>query len=139
MKKKGINNEKAIKLELAKLIAKGKVSAKKINHMAKTLAAIPYEIRRINICTHGICCDFMVQNLGTALDDIANLKGAKFKKAESFPWGIIDDRLLQLRVSYEFDEVRSAIFRREGADLISTGVVIEGNLNDVLGGTLLER
>jgi|GEM_PF-2103704 len=104
MKKKIVNDPKKIRMQLAKLIANQKVPSKTVSTIAKSLASAPYEIRRIDICPYGFCCDFMINgNLGKALSGLADLKGARFRFAESFPWGIIDDSIRHLRTSYEFD------------------------------------
>lgn len=103
------NNVKAIRVHLAKLIAQDKIKSSKINQIAKVLASTPYEIKRLDICTHGFCIDIITKNVKTALGELAAARGIDIRRVESFPWGIIDPNTRNLRVTYEIENLRNEV------------------------------
>lgn len=102
--------ETALRLAAARAVAGHAVPDEVLASVSKRLSALPIAdaIRRLDICTYGICVDYFVEPerwrdfLGELFDT-----DLRIRKLDSFPWGIIRDDLLQVRVQYEMDELAS--------------------------------
>jgi hypothetical protein len=99
------NDEKDIRIALAKAVAGHKIPDNAIEEVAKLIAVNKHPIRGINVCERGICIDYFIQPKDDWHKDISALStvvGARFQGMEIFPWGIINPDILHVRVMHEF-------------------------------------
>ncbi len=63
-------------------------------------------IRGIDVCTYGICVDYFLDP-GDWREIILKIAESpiRIRRMDWFPWGIIRDDLIQMRVEYQFDEL----------------------------------
>lgn len=100
--------ETALRLAAARAVAGHSVPDDVLQSVGKRLSGLPIAdaIRRLDICSYGICVDYFVEPerwrdfLGEIFDTDLRIRGL-----DSFPWGIIRDDLVQVRVQYEMEEL----------------------------------
>jgi hypothetical protein len=99
------NDAKAVRTALARAVATRQVPDEVIDLMTKQLTAAKLPIRGIDICTYGICIDFIIDDMEwwRKLPDVTVLDGATLKNLEVFPWGIPFPDIVHVRVAQSFD------------------------------------
>jgi hypothetical protein len=96
-----------IRLELARAVATRRVADDAVAALAKRLAATKLQIRGIDVCTHGICIDYIFNDdrWAKVLPEIIRLKGSRVHTLTVFPWGIPVPDIFRVRVEQDFDEL----------------------------------
>lgn len=96
-----------IRLELARAVASRRVADDAVAALAKRLAATKLQIRGIDVCTHGICIDYIFNDdrWSKVLPEIVKLRGARVHALTVFPWGIPVPDVFRVRVEQDFDEL----------------------------------
>ena len=99
--------EKEIRVALARAIASRQVPDKAINAVAQRLAATKLPIRRIDICTYGICIDYFFTDdrWAKVLPELVRANGADIRQITVFPWGIPFPDIFRVRVEQQFEEL----------------------------------
>lgn len=99
--------EKEVRIALARAVASRQVPDKAINAVAKRLIATKLPIRRIDICTYGICIDYFFTDdrWATAVKDLVKVGGADIRQITVFPWGIPFPDIFRVRVEQQFEEL----------------------------------
>lgn len=98
----------ALRLAAARAVAGHVVPDDVLERVGKRLAALPAAelVRGLDICTHGICLDYFVDpGDWRKVLDLIQESPVRIRHIDWFPWGIIRDDLIQLRVEYQFDEL----------------------------------
>lgn len=97
-----------LRIAVARAIASHHVDDSVLEGVARRLTELPSTdlIRGINVCTHGICVDYFLQPKDWR-DALVNLLESplRIRHFDYFPWGIIRDDLIQVRVEYQIDEL----------------------------------
>lgn len=99
-----------LRLQLARKIADGEVPDDVVRSVTKELVSIQEQvgepIRRFDVCVYGICLDYFVDNQRFAdlLGEVVRT-GPRVRDIRVFPWGIIENDLLQITVEHQFDEL----------------------------------
>jgi hypothetical protein len=97
-----------LRIAVARAVASHQIEDVVLESIARRLTELPSAdlIRRINVCTHGICADYFFdpQDWREALAGILQ-SAIRIRRFEYFPWGIIKDDLIQVRVEYQLDEL----------------------------------
>lgn len=90
---------------LARVVATRQVSDSAVSSIAKMLAGAKLPIRTIDVCTHGICVDYVFHSdrWAQAIKDIIGTKGAGIHSITIFPWGIPFPDIFRVRVEHSFD------------------------------------
>lgn len=97
-----------LRIAVARAVASHQVDDRLLQGVAKKLNELPNVdlVRGINVCTHGICVDYFLEPPKWRDVLVSLLEGPlRVRRFEYFPWGIIRDDLLQLRVEYQVDEL----------------------------------
>ncbi len=99
------NEESAVRSALARAIAERQVPDDVVDLAAKQIANYKHPIRGIDVCTVGICIDYIVEakDWESVLPDIISIPNGKLEKIEVFPWGIVQPDLFQVKVSQDLD------------------------------------
>jgi len=94
-----------VRLALARAVASRKLPDESIAVVAKRLSATKLPIRGIDICTHGICVDYVFHDdrWAQAIKDIVGMKGTGIHSITVFPWGIPVPDIFRVRVEASFD------------------------------------
>ena len=100
--------DRRVRTTLARAVTDGTVSDEMVSAVTDSLVTLskPGAIRTFDICTYGICVDYVVDapRWPDLIDEMLRLN-VSIRKFEGFPWGILDDDLLRLRVEVEVDEL----------------------------------
>ena len=90
---------------LSRAVASRQVPDASVMSVAKMLAGAKLPIRAIDICTHGICIDYVFQKdrWAQAIQDMVLMKGAGIHSITIFPWGIPVPDVFRMRVEHAFD------------------------------------
>jgi len=97
-----------LRLAAARTIAAHEVPDEVLERVGQQLAELPTAdlIRRIDVCTHGICVDYFTDPGDWREVLLKIIDGpTRIRRLDWFPWGIIRDDLIQMRVEYQFDEL----------------------------------
>lgn len=101
-------SEDAIRKALALAVARRDISDDVVDSIAGQLskAGAIDGIRRLDLCTYGICLDYFVgpDRWRDVLEGLLNQRTVR--RVEMFPWGIIDPDLIQIKVEHQIDELR---------------------------------
>lgn len=101
----------ALRMATARAVAAHQVPDEVLQSVGRQLAELPTaeRIRGIDICTYGVCVDYFVEpdRWRELLDGIVQ-GGPRIRHIDLFPWGIVEDDLMQVRVEYQFDEMVAA-------------------------------
>lgn len=97
----------AVRTTLARAIATRDLPDDIVKSVAERLVDLSVDspIRRFDVCSHGICVDYLVEidRWKDILLQIAD-KG-RFHEIKLFPWGILQDDLMQIQVEHEVPEL----------------------------------
>lgn len=100
-------SQDAIRKALALAVARRDVPDELVDSIADRLAkgSAAEGIRRLDVCTYGICVDYFVgpDRWRDVLNELINER--TIRRIETFPWGIIDPDLIQIRVEHQVDEL----------------------------------
>lgn len=101
------NDVKDIRAALARAIANRRVPESAVEEVANQIATLKHPIRGIDVCERGICIDYFVDSgdWQQAVSEITPLEGGRLRGIEIFPWGIIIDDLVQIRVIQQFEAI----------------------------------
>lgn len=101
------NTTEEIRTVLARAVANRTVSDKAIDEVAMQIAKAKHPIRKLDICTLGICWDYFVDNEDwwSTLPDLVSIPGSQLIGIEIFPFGIPWPDLFQVRVTQRFDAI----------------------------------
>ena len=96
-----------IRLALARAVATRQVPKAALSAVAKQLAATKLPLRDIDICTHGICLEYLFddERWSQAIKEIVTVKGAGIHAVTVFPWGIPFPDVYRVRVELAFDQL----------------------------------
>ncbi|MDQ4124813.1 MAG: hypothetical protein M3134_04315 [Actinomycetota bacterium] len=102
-------SQDAIRKALAVAVARRDISEDVVDSIAERLsktAAAAEGIRRLDVCTYGICIDYFVgpDRWRDVLNELINERSVR--RIELFPWGILDPDLFQVHVEHQVDELR---------------------------------
>ncbi|NJM40341.1 MAG: hypothetical protein HC853_06030 [Anaerolineae bacterium] len=99
------NDLRSVRTALARALADRKIADDVVDIAAKQLAAAKQPIRRIDVCTYGICIDFFIDSKEwwKILPEMIELEGGQLKGIEVFPWGIINPDMFHIRVTQNLD------------------------------------
>lgn len=102
------NKTEDIRTALARAVANRRISDDAIDEVAKQIANAKFPIRKLDICTVGICFDYFVdsQDWWNTLPELINITGSELKGIEIFPFGIPMPDLFQVRITQSFDTLR---------------------------------
>jgi hypothetical protein len=104
----GRGTAEALRMATARAVAAHEVPDDVLESVGQQLAKLPTAdlIRGIDICTYGICIDYFVEpdRWRELLEGVVE-GGPRIRHIDWFPWGIIQDDLIQMRVEYQFDEL----------------------------------
>ncbi len=105
------NSVKDIQTSLARALVSRKVSDEAIKGAAATLAKSELQIRGIDICTHGICLDYVIDDKKwwELLPRIVNVPNARLRGIEIFPWGIPFPDIFHIKVRQEIGELAGEV------------------------------
>ncbi len=94
-----------VRLALARAVATRQLPDASIAAVAKRLSTTKLPIRAIDICTHGICVDYVFHDdrWAQAIKDIVGMKGTGIHSITIFPWGIPVPDIFRVRVEHSFD------------------------------------
>lgn len=111
------NSVKDIQASLARALVSRKVSDEAIKGAAATLAKTDLQIRGIDICTHGICLDYIIdrEKWWELLPHVVNVPNARLRGIRIFVWGIPFPDIFHVRVEQEIPEL--------GGEVIAGGVL----------------
>ena len=97
-----------LRLAAARGVAAREVPDDLLQKIARQLTELPTAdlIRGLDVCTHGICIDYFIEprDWREAFLRIVEVP-IRIRHIDWFPWGIIRDDLIQMRVEYQFDEL----------------------------------
>jgi hypothetical protein len=101
------NNANDIRTALARAVAQRQVPDDTIDKMASQIAGARFPIRKIDICTMGICIDYFLEGdqWWTKLPELINIEGGELQGIEIFPYGIPFPDLHHVRVIQRFGAV----------------------------------
>jgi len=97
-----------LRLAAARAVAAHEVPDDILEDVGRQLAQLPTVdlIRGIDVCTHGICIDYFVDPGDWREIFLRIIDGPiRIRHIDWFPWGIIRDDLIQMRVEYQFDRL----------------------------------
>jgi hypothetical protein len=99
------NDVKQVRTALARAVASRQVPDHVIDTAARQLAGLPEQIRGIDVCTVGICLDFVLDGDDWArrLPDLVRVEGGQIRGIEVFPWGIINPDIVHVRVTQKLE------------------------------------
>lgn len=95
-----------IRAALARAVATRRIPADAVSAVAKRLAGSKYPISHIDVCTHGICIDYIFndERWAKALTELVKAQGSRIHSMIVFPWGIPFPDIFRVRVEQDFDE-----------------------------------
>lgn len=97
-----------LRIAVARAVASHQVDDSVLEGVAQRLTELPSLdlARSINVCTHGICVDYFFRPKEWR-DALVKLLDSplRIRRFDYFPWGIIRDDLIQVRVEYQVDEL----------------------------------
>ena len=90
---------------VARALASRKAPDQVVNQIAEILGTGKLRPRDINVCTHGICIDYVAGGTlpSTLLQDIFRVGAGRVHKLEIFPWGIPFPDVFHVRVEQEIE------------------------------------
>lgn len=97
-----------LRLAAARGVAAREVPDDLLQKVGRQLAELPTAdlIRGLDVCTHGICIDYFIEPSDWRETFLRLTDGPiRIRRIDWFPWGIIRDDLIQMRVEYQFDEL----------------------------------
>ena len=104
------NNVDEVRAALARAVATRKVPDEMIDRAAKQLASVKQQIRGIDVCTHGICIDYIIdqKEWWRVVPEVSILDAARLRGIEIFPYGIPFPDLVHVRVQQSFEGLAQA-------------------------------
>lgn len=99
--------DKTIRTALAQAVVQRDVPDDVVDSLSASLAKLKVSegIRRLDVCTYGICVDYFVgpDRWREMITDLLNER--RVRRIETFPWGILDPDLIQIKVEYQVNEI----------------------------------
>jgi hypothetical protein len=96
-----------VRMAIGRAVAGRQLPDAAITALAKKLASTKFPIRAIDVCTHGICIDYVFhdERWAQAVKDIVAMKGVGIHSITVFPWGIPFPDIFRVRVEHRVDGV----------------------------------
>lgn len=100
------NNPKNLNVALARAVAGRKVPREVVEQVSNKLAKSKIPIKAIDICTHGICLDYVVndKNWWETIPKLTEIEGSRIRGIRLFPWGIPVEDIFHIQVDHEIEE-----------------------------------
>ena len=98
----------SVRTALARAIADRDVPDDIVKQVSDHLLTLgePSPVRKFDICTHGLCVDYLVDHARwpQLVRDVLDL-GLPIRGIHGFPWGILEDELLHVSVEVDLEEL----------------------------------
>ncbi|CAA6799936.1 MAG: Unknown protein [uncultured Sulfurovum sp.] len=108
------NKKKELAVALARKVAHLEVPDEVVERAVAKMAVGKEKIRGVDICTHGICLDYIIEGdtPWKILESVVTLDGIPTRGVKVFPMGIIDPDFLHVQVQHEIPELAGYIKQR---------------------------
>ncbi len=102
-----MNDEKAIYQVLAHSIAQQRVDDEVVRKVANALAKVDIPLRRIDVCTYGICLDYLIdhEKWWEVLPELVEVGKGRVGRVEVFPLGIPFPDIFHVRIEHDLDAI----------------------------------
>lgn len=94
-----------VRMAIGRAVAGRQLPDASITALAKKLTSTKFPIRSIDVCTHGICIDYVFHDdrWAQAIKEIVAMKGVGIHSITVFPWGIPVPDIFRVRVEHLVD------------------------------------